>query len=269
MAAARRPSRARDRFVLVSGAMVLMLVVVGLAVVAERGSPRTYELAPEGVPVVSRGSFSVATEGTEVEGVCLPPGPCASRVQVAWRLTGLPDAPDGTGYEAVLAAPEPEPLGRFVRRGAEHVLEAERDRDGSGVVAIRLVLADGSPAGLVLHEVPLDGPTDLGGSFQAAPQGSGWVRLEQIGAVSVSLLADAEVRPAPPAGVLRAWLQDGTGDGARFVHLGDFASGGGAAVLGVREERVVRAEQDRFLVTLESGPPGDRPSGFPLLAADL
>lgn len=265
--AAPRSTRARDRFVLATGAVVLTLVLLGLAVVAERGSPREHALEPAGVEVTSRGAVSVTTEGTEAGGVCLPPEPCRSRVQVAWRLAGLPDAPAGTHYEAVLLGPDAERLGRFVRQGAEHVLEAERDGDGSELAALRLVLAAGS--GVVLHEVPLDGPTGLDGSFRAAPPGSGWVRLEQIGAVSVSLLVDAEVAPAPPDAVLHAWLQDGTGDGARFVYLGPFTVGDGRAVLDVRQERVVRAEQDRFLVTLESGEVGERPGGFPFFVAHL
>lgn len=269
----------RDRVLAVGGGFALALVLGGLAVVEANTGPFPHEVGSAPLEADLQGTFLVERDGSPTcgpdgaSGVCDPP-----RTEVVLRTEGLPNlGADGT-YAAALASPSDRlALGALERTSGGHELafadEVDGDRYESLVLAATLPGHRDAEA-VPVAEVPLptsDGEAvELGAELETLPaEPSGRLDLAQIGAVEVAVTARGTVAGVPggPAWEPTAWLLDGSS----ATRLGAMERvGDGVAEADFREARVVLAEQDRFLVTLEPAGAGDpaRP-GLPLAEAPV
>lgn len=269
----------RDRVLAVGGGLAVALVLGGLVVVEANTGPFPHEVGSAPLDAQLQGTFLVERDGSPTcgpdgaSGVCDPP-----RTEVVLRIEGLPSLGADGAYEAALTSPSDRlSLGTLERASGGHELAyaAEVDGDRYSSLVLEATLPGHRDAEAVpVAEVPL--PTSGGeavelgadlGSLPAEP--SGRVDLAQIGAVEVAVTARGTVVGVPggPAWVPTAWLLDGSS----ATHLGAMEQvGDGEAEADFREARVVLAEQDRLLVTLEPAGAVDRAQpGLPLADAPV
>lgn len=243
-------------------AAVVLSAAYGLVVTEQRAGPVDTALERVTVATAVAGTYQARADSS-IAGVC-PVPPCEPRTAVDARFSGLPQVP----YEAWLDGPDRIPLGPLVPDGTEWVLqwsEAEDHTDKD-----RIVLTAG---GRDVAEVPVrpsDGPAPLDARFDASWGAQATqVYLAEIGGVTVSTIATAELADAAPEGWRLHAFFEGT---AGRIDLGVLDAVPGGSVLDARVERVGIEDQDRLVIALAPDGTvleGNGPAGFPVLEAHL
>lgn len=259
---------------LVTGALVIGLVVAGLAVVEANTGPFDHRVQPAAFPVQLNGTY-IVEDSYASSPVCSSPASdatCDPTTRVELSVEGLPRLA-GAGYAAFLVdGDRQEPLGPLDPADPGHELSYEGDVDGDTFEHLHLSLVD--PNGehalaLQAQLLPTSGgdamPLDDTFDVQLG-SADGNVSLAQIGAVEVAVTAKGTIAGLPTAEGWTpvAWLVDE--DLHRWTSLGELAPDGETHRIDARMERVTLVEQERFVVTLEpaEGETQQRPAGFPL-----
>ena len=226
------------------GALVLALAAAGLAVGWLREGPRDVEAMPAFVAADVSGTLGRRPAGTTVGGLC-PVPPCEPRTSVELVLAGLPALPYVARLEGASSAVD---LGPLLELDGAHGVDWEAAEDHGDKDTFVLAVA-----GRDVARHPVVWPQGTGTLRVGWELVVGWgaapahVHLNEVGAVTVSTVALAELDEAPPAGLeFRAALRDGPG----LVDLGTFETQGGRSVLDGRVERVRLADHDRVVVVL-------------------
>ncbi len=281
-------SASREQAVGVVGGVALLVVVAGFVVVEARTGPFEHGIEPVGPEAALAGT--VTREPAEAPGgvtdVCQPDAPASvcdpPRTHGEVRLAGLPVLEDAGSYGVFLVGGDRRVwLGALALEGDVHRLAFDEPVDGEGldelVVSLETDADPDGPSRFVVYRGPVpsgQGRTvELSDRFQATllPVG-GEVSVAQIGAVEVSATATARVQGLAfePGWTYHAWFVPETGE--PWTPLGPVEPGPeGIGVLDVRAERVVLAEQSRFVVTLapDAAPDADPRPGFPVVDAPL
>lgn len=256
-----------NRFVAIAGALVILLAVLGLAVDQMRAGPIAADLEPVVVPVAVEGTYHAQEDRTTL-GICPPPETaCGPATAIDLRLVGLPDLP----FQARLQGDTAEALGPLERAGGSHVIQWQEEVDHTDKERIVLVLAGRDLGSIPVRPSTEPLPVSLVAetSWDAPPA---TVHLDQIGAVSVSAVAEGRVAQTPPPGWSYVARLQGKDAGASqtddAVDLGALETDGDHAVLDSRVERVHLTDHERIVILAV---PDDAPGGpgFPILAAPI
>lgn len=236
----------------VIGALAVALPALGLMEVADRAGPIDDELRPVTIAASATGTYH-AEEDSAVLDACLMP-PCTASTAVSLRMVGIPLLE----YTARLVGATTEDLGALAVVGDAVVLEWQEDADHTDKRRLELVLAGRPVASWNVgpSEEPrsLSGPVALSWDARAVP-----AHLAEIGMVSVSTVATAQLLDAPPA----SWVLQATLEGEDAVSMGLLDGGAAGAVLDARVERVGLEHHDALRIDLL--PEGSDGPGFPVL----
>lgn len=243
------------------GGLAIALAVLGLLLDPLRPGPFDVDLAPDGVPIRSTGGYNAQGVGTSP--LCLATA-CPASTSIDLRVEGLPPLPYTARLEGSGGTIELGPLA--LQPDGSQRLQWSRAEDHTGKSSLVLLVA-GSP----VHAWPV-GPSatprslDASGVAALPEPPTPTVHVGQIGAVTVSAVAQAQARWQAPAGWTLSVLLEG--DARRHV-LGAFEPDGqDGLVLDARVERVRLADDQRLVAMLH--PDGTDPTrGFPVASGLL
>lgn len=266
------------------GALAILIAVAGLVIVEARSGPFDHRIGQATVSTALSGTIQVTTGGPAgTDGTLCAAGPPVCEdptTEVDLEMTGLPVLQGPASYAGFLTgADRVLPLGVLSLDGETYHLETTEDEDARELDRLVISLTQGSdpeaPSPFVVLEVPVDlgdGAAELADRFEAGLGPiQGRLSVAQVGAAEVSATADAMIEglAAEPGWTYRAWFVDEEGVDTPLGELSQ--EDAGTWVLDARVERVILAEQDRFLVTLlpEGSIQGDGPAGFPVVDVQL